>query len=98
MANVVITGIGDYEGTIETTFEIINGPTKPSTGPSTGTKVGVTTAGLNVRKGPSTSYSKVGYLKSGTNVEIVGKDSKTGWYKIKYNNGYAYVSNEYVTI
>ena len=65
---------------------------------STTTKTGVTTASVNIRKGPSTSYDKVGKLASGTKVEIVGTDSKTGWYKIKYNNGYAYVSNLYVNI
>ena len=70
-----------------------------SSTPSTSTtKTGVTTTGLNVRKGPSTSYDKVGYLASGTKVEIVDTDSKTGWYKIKYNGGYAYVSNLYVTL
>ena len=61
-------------------------------------KTGITTTGLNVRKGPSTSYAKVGYLTSGSKVEIIETDSKTGWYKIKYNGGYAYVSNQYVTV
>ena len=61
-------------------------------------KTGTTKSGVNVRSGPSTSYGKVGYLNGGTKVEIVGIDAKTGWYKIKYNNGYAYVSNLYVII
>ncbi|MEW9077122.1 SH3 domain-containing protein [Terrisporobacter glycolicus] len=59
---------------------------------------GITKSGVNVRSGPSTNYKKVGYLNGGTKVEIVGTDAKTGWYKIKYNNGYAYVSNIYVSI
>ncbi|WP_434799405.1 SH3 domain-containing protein [Terrisporobacter vanillatitrophus] len=69
-----------------------NIPTTPVT-----TTLGITKSGVNVRSGPSTSYAKVGYLNGGTKVEIVGTDSKTGWYKIKYNNGYAYASNLYIT-
>ena len=60
------------------------------------TKPGITTSGVNLRSGPSTSYGKVGYLNSGTKVDIIEKDAKTGWYKIKYNNGYAYASNLYI--
>ncbi|MCC3868104.1 SH3 domain-containing protein [Terrisporobacter mayombei] len=60
------------------------------------TKPGITTSGVNVRSGPSTSYDKVGYLNGGTKVEIVGTDAKTGWHKIKYNNEYAYASNLYI--
>lgn len=53
---------------------------------------------VNVRSGASTSYSKLGQLSSGTKVEVVGKDKASGWYKIVYKNGYAYVSNKYVTV
>ncbi|WP_297132556.1 SH3 domain-containing protein, partial [Terrisporobacter sp.] len=66
--------------------------------PVSTTKTGVTKSNLNVRKGPSTSYSILGTLPSGTKVEIVGTDSKTGWYKIKYKNDYGYVSNDYITV
>ena len=61
-------------------------------------KTGVTTNSMNVRKGPSTRYSSIGKLASGTKVEIVEVDSKTGWYKIKYKDGYAYISYKYVKI
>ena len=61
-------------------------------------KTGVTTNSMNVRKGPSTSYSIVGKLAIGTKVEIVEVDKETGWYKIKYGDGYAYVSYKYVKI
>lgn len=60
-------------------------------------QIGVTTSGLNVRTGGSTSYEKIGYLKKGGKVEIVGKAS-SGWYKIKYNGSYAYISNKYVKL
>ena len=58
----------------------------------------ITKSNLNVKKGPSTSYARLGTLKSVTKVEIVGTDSKTGWYKIKYKNGYGYVSNNYINL
>ncbi|WP_309137274.1 SH3 domain-containing protein [Romboutsia lituseburensis] len=49
---------------------------------------------LNVRNGYGTSYSVIGSLSKGSKVEIV--ESKDGWYKIKYGNGYVYVSGEYI--
>ena len=51
---------------------------------------------LNVRSGAGTSYSVIGSLKNGTSVEIVGTSGN--WYKIKYGNGYGYVSKDYVTL
>lgn len=61
-------------------------------------KIGVTTGNVNVRSGASTDYDILGTLTTGTKVQIVGQDSVTGWYKIKYNNDYGYVSNKYVQI
>ena len=51
---------------------------------------------LNVRSGAGTSYSVIGSLKNGTSVEIVGTSGN--WYKIKYGNGYGYVSKDYITL
>ena len=61
-------------------------------------KIGVTTGNVNVRSGASTDYAVIGTLTTGTQVQIVGQDNTTGWYKIKYNNDYGYVSNKYVQI
>ncbi len=61
-------------------------------------KTGKTTATLNVRKGPATSYTSIGSLAINTKVEIVEVDNATGWYKIKYNGSYGYVSNKYVKL
>ena len=58
----------------------------------------VTVDKLNVRKGPSTSYASLGKLSQGATVQIVGTDSATGWYKIKYRTGYGYVSNKYIKL
>ncbi|MEW9078443.1 SH3 domain-containing protein [Terrisporobacter glycolicus] len=52
---------------------------------------------INVRKGPNTTYSKVGSLKKNSKVTIVAK-ADNGWYKIKFNSGYGYVSSQYITI
>ena len=50
---------------------------------------------LRVRSGASTSSSILGYLTNNTEVTIVGSEGE--WYKIQYNNGYGYVSKEYIT-
>ena len=52
----------------------------------------VTCRTLNVRTGPSTSYSKVGTLSRGTAVEVVG--TYGNWAKL--SNGY-YVSMSYLS-
>lgn len=69
-----------------------------NTGDTSSDKIGVTTGNVNVRRGASTDYDIIGTLTTGTKVQIVGQDSVTGWYKIKYNNDYGYVSNKYVQI
>ena len=51
---------------------------------------------LNVRSGAGTSYSVVGSLKNGANVEIV--ETVGNWYKIRYGSGYGYVSKDYITL
>ena len=61
----------------------------------TGTVSGVTKA-LNVRSGGSTSYPIIGVLMNNDTVTIVAKTS-SGWYKIKYNSSYGYVSSKYIT-
>lgn len=73
--------------------------TKPDTdaGMTAYTAAGKTTENLNVRSGPATSYPKIGVLPYGTTVNIVGKFT-SGWYKIKYGSGYAYVSGVYVRL
>jgi len=50
---------------------------------------------VNVRKGPSTDFEKVGALKAGQEVKVTGEAS-TGWYEIVYNDAAGYVSNKYL--
>lgn len=50
---------------------------------------------LNVRKGPSTDFEKIGALKRGEEVTVTGR-ADTDWYEIQYGQDSAFVSNEYL--
>ena len=54
----------------------------------------VKTDGLNVRKGPSTSYESIGKIDKGTSVEVISESD--GWSKINYKNTTAYVATRYL--
>ena len=56
----------------------------------------INTDTLNVRSGPSTSYNKVGSLSNGDYIEIYERSNN--WYKIIYNNQFAYISCNYVNL
>ncbi|MDO5112685.1 MAG: SH3 domain-containing protein, partial [Clostridia bacterium] len=53
-----------------------------------------TTTKLNVRSGPSTKYGKIGVLRQGAPVMVLGKTGT--WYKINYNGLVGYVCAKYV--
>mgnify|MGYP004535429651 CR=1 FL=1 len=60
------------------------------------TKTGTVMAtSLNVRSGSSTSYSIVGKVTKGEEVEILS--SSNGWYKIKYSDITGWVSGDYIS-
>ena len=60
-------------------------------------KDGVTTAtSLRVREGPGLTYEQIGSLAYNSSVVITGEEN--GFYKIKYNNGTAYISKTYVDL
>ena len=64
---------------------------------ATSTTIGyVKATSLNVRSTSSTSGSILGKLASGAKVAIVQKESN-GWYKIKYESSYGYVSGDYIS-
>ena len=54
-----------------------------------------TSAGLNVRKGPSTSYAKIATLAHGTKVTV--KSTSNGWSQITSENITGYVSDQYLS-
>lgn len=56
---------------------------------------GTVTASLNIRSGPSTSYSILGGFSKGSTIKIVEKNGD--WLKVQYKTSYGYVSGKYVT-
>lgn len=50
--------------------------------------------GLNVRRGPSTSYGRYGALRYGAVVKVISTEN--GWAKIEYNGKDAYVCAQYL--
>lgn len=65
----------------------------PAEAPETG-KVASGGASLNVRSGPGTSYSRIGSLRDGTQVELLEQEG--GWYRIRSGALMGYVFAEYV--
>lgn len=55
-----------------------------------------TTAGLNLRTGPSTAYAVLVTIPRGTTVKVSARASN-GWYKVGYAGRTGWVSNTYVT-
>ncbi len=55
-----------------------------------------TTAALNFRSGPGTSYSVIAVIPAGTIVAHTGA-SKNGFYEVGYNGTYGWVSASYLT-
>ncbi|MBD5486776.1 MAG: SH3 domain-containing protein [Lachnospiraceae bacterium] len=53
------------------------------------------TSAVNVRKGPSTDFERVGGLAYGQEVTVTGQ-ADTEWYEIMYGEEKAYVSNKYL--
>ncbi|MDE7259205.1 MAG: SGNH/GDSL hydrolase family protein, partial [Lachnospiraceae bacterium] len=53
------------------------------------------TGAVNVRKGPSTDFERVGGLAYGQEVTVTGQ-ADTEWYEIVYGEEKAYVSNKYL--
>lgn len=51
---------------------------------------------VNVRDLPEQTGAKLGSLSTNQEVTVTGQCNETGWYKISYNGGEAYVSNSYL--
>ncbi len=54
------------------------------------------TMSLNVRKGPSTDFDRLGALAAGEAVTVTGRAS-TGWYQVSFKGQTGYVSNIYMS-
>lgn len=66
------------------------------TGATTYLSLGVTTANLNVRSGPSASYPARTYIPKGTTINLYYKHTSTGWYHVKYGSYWGWVSPSFV--
>ena len=53
------------------------------------------TGAVNVRKGPSTDFERIGALAYGQEITVTGQ-ADTNWYEIMYGEETAYVSNKYL--
>ena len=56
-----------------------------------------TISALNVRDKPSAKGKKIGSLPYGKKVIVTGRDSNTGWYRIKFRGGIGFVSGSYLS-
>ena len=65
------------------------------TSTSTSEKYVNTAAGLNVRKGPSTSYARIATLTNGTKVKVI--TTSGDWSKVTSGSITGYVSNQYLS-
>jgi hypothetical protein len=52
--------------------------------------------GVNVRNGPGTNFTRLGYLDPGTEAELIGRYSD--WWQIRYNGAPAWVFGDLVTV
>lgn len=66
-----------------------------STSTTTNTMYVTANAGLNLRKGPSTSYAVIKTLSKGTEVTVVS--SSNGWSKVNVSGVSGYVSSDYLS-
>lgn len=63
------------------------------TAPAIGT-ASVNAIGVNVRQTPAATASKVGFLRQGDTVEVVGQEGK--WLEVKYNGQLAFVFSSFL--
>lgn len=74
-----------------------NNSSNPGNDTSSKGLIGTVTAdALNVRSGAGTNYSVISSVSYGTKIDILSNEN--GWYKIKLNNGFGYVSGTYVQV
>lgn len=56
----------------------------------------ISTSGVNLRSGPSTSYSSVGTASKNSKCYILGLNN--GWYKVIYNSKICYIRSDFVDL
>jgi uncharacterized protein YraI len=66
-------------------------PTQPGCTPSATAR-----SNVNVQAGPGTGYAVLGTLSQGQSAQIIGRDAGNAWWQIKFGDGLAWVSAQYV--
>ena len=84
---------GSVTGYVSSSY--LSSTSTSSNAETTTTKYVNTSAGLNVRKGPSTSYSIITKLANGTKVTV--RSTSNGWSKITSGSVTGYVSSSYLS-
>ena len=80
---------------IYTSYLSITKGTDSDTTPTTGDKAYVAVSKVNVRAKAKSSSKKLGVLKKGAEVNVIGKSGK--WSKITYEDGKAWVFTKYIS-
>ena len=93
--NTEITKLSYSEPELETLSGNSNMTGSTPTITATGTVSGAST--VNIRSGPSTSYSKLGTVNQNSTVKIVMQDYVSGWHQIYFDGKVAYISATYVS-
>ncbi|MBN1933523.1 MAG: SH3 domain-containing protein [Anaerolineae bacterium] len=71
----------------------------PTAAPVSAAQATVNSATLNLRAGPGTNYAKLGAVRQGDVLNVIGKNENGSWIKIAASNGVeAWVSVEFVTL
>ena len=86
-------------GYVSSAYVVKDGAATPTAtnAPSQPGKSGrVTASSLNVRKGPSTGYARIGSLRLGDTVTVTA--TQNGWYAIAFKGSTGYVSAEYIKL
>lgn len=58
---------------------------------------GEITSDVNVRKGPSTDYDKIGTVRVGETIPVTG-ETADGWYRVTYQGQEGYIYGKYMTL
>ena len=80
-------------GAVPITSNGQNAPTLPPTG-----YVVTTIANLNIRTGPSTTFERVGQIPNGGSAQVIGRNSTSTWWYVRYGTLNGWVSQTFAPI
>lgn len=86
----------EVENETQTESEVPSEPEAPTYTYTDMDKTMYAKSSVNVRDLPSTDGNKLGGLSKAQEVHVTGQCNETNWYRIEYNGGTGYVSNNYL--